>query len=302
LFGDKNVRVGGAIAATYTSDRDVPTGTAHRIFFSYPNDLVDFNGSWERSGLDFNPEVGFLSRSSYQVFQTELSFRPRPDFLPWIKQLEFKPIEMSYYIDDITHEMQSVYTEIRPLGGSLKSGDGWEFNIQRNAENLTEEFEIREGFVIPAGRYWTTRGEVQIETFEGRPVVASSAVNWGQFYDGSSTEWEADLAWEVNRHFSISGSYQRTDISLEEGDFAIDEVVGRMRFAVNPRLFGSLFAQWNNDDDEILLNFRVTWIPRPGANLFFVFNQFGDTLDPSRSWRINRTVAMTKFVWYFSTK
>ena len=302
LFGDKNFAIGGAIAATYTSDSDVKSGTAHRLFISYPNDLIEIDASWERVGQDFNPEVGFLRRTSYQLFSTEWQFNPRPKFLPWIRQLEIKPIELSYYIDDITKEMQSVYMEFRPLGLFLKSGDAMEFNIQRNAENLTEEFEIRDGYIIPAGRYWTNRAELQIETFEGRPVVADVAIDWGQFYDGSSTEWEAQLTWKLNRHFSTSFAYQRTDITLAAGSFAIDEVVGRMNFSINPKLFGSVFAQWNNDDDEVLFNFRVTWIPKPGASLYFVINQFGDTLNPHQRIRINKTVALIKFVWYFNTK
>jgi len=300
LFGDKNFQIGGAIAATYTSDRETAAGSAHRLFLSYPNDLIELDASWERAGKEFNPEVGFLSRTSYQVFSTELSISPRPKFIPWIQQLEFKPIELEYYIDDLTHEMQSVYMEFRPLGLQLKSGEALEFNIQRNAENLTEEFEIREGHVIGAGRYWTNRGEIQFESFEGRPIVASAAVNWGKFYDGTSTEWEADLAWKPSKFFSASTSYQRTDIRLDGGAFAIDEIVGRLNFSLNPRLFGSVYTQWNNDDDEIRFNFRVTWIPKPGASLYFVLNQFGDTLDPHGNWRLNKTVAMLKFVWYFS--
>jgi len=301
LFGDKNFRVGGAIAATYTSDSEVATGTAHRLFFSFPNDLVDFRASWEKAGRDFNPEVGFLSRRGYQVFETELSISPRPKFLPWIKQLEFIPIDLVYYIDEATRDMQSVYMEFRPLGLSLKSGEALEFNIQRNAENLTEEFEIREGYIIPAGRYWTNRGEIQVETFEGRPIVADAALNWGEFYNGSSTEWEAGLALKPNRYFSASLGYQRTDIRLSGGRFAIDELVARMNFSMNPRLYGSVFGQWNNDDDEILFNLRLTWIPKPGAYLYFVLNQFRDTLDPHGGWRLNKTVSMVKFVWYFST-
>jgi hypothetical protein len=190
--------------------------------------------------------------------------------------------------------------EFRPLGLFLKSGEALEINIQRNAENLTEDFEIRDGHVIRAGRYWTTRGEIQFETFDGRPLVASLGINWGKFYDGSSTEWEADLSWKMNKYFSTSLAYQRSDIRLPDGSFAIDEVVGRMNFSVTPKLFGSVFAQWNNDENRILFNFRVTWIPKPGANLYFVLNQFGDTLDPHGNWRLNKTVAMLKFVWYFS--
>jgi hypothetical protein len=190
--------------------------------------------------------------------------------------------------------------EFRPLGVSLKSGDSFEFNIQRNAENLTEDFEIRDGRVIRAGRHWTTRGEVQYETFEGRPVVASLGVNWGKFYDGTSAEWEAQVAWKPNKYYSLSLAYQRSDIRLPDGGFAIDEVVARMNFSLNPKLYGAVFAQWNNDENKVLFNFRVTWIPKPGASLYFVLNQFGDTLDPRSALRLNKTVAMMKFVWYFS--
>jgi hypothetical protein len=301
LFGDKNFQLGGAFAATYTSGIDQATGTAHRLFVNYPNDLVDFSVSWERAGLGFNPEVGFLSRTSYQVFSSELSFGPRPKLLPWIRQMDLKPFELDYYIDDVTHAMQSAYVEVRPLGIEFKSGEAFEFNYQRNGENLTEDFEIRDGFVIPAGRYWSDRLELQFETFEGRPLVAAAGVNWGEFYSGTSSEYEAQLAWKPSKHWSASGSYARTEIRLASGAFAIDEVVARLNLSLSPRLYGSVFGQWNNDDDEILFNVRLTWIPKPGAYLYLVFNQFGDTLDP-RGWRMNTTVTMIKFVWYFSTK
>jgi len=300
LFGDKNFEIGGAFAATYTSDRAASTGSAHRLFVNYPNDLLDLSASWERTGKDFNPEVGFLSRTSYQLYSAEFKIAPRPKFLPWIRQLEFKPLELDYYIDDVTKRMQSVYMEFRPLGLSLKSGESFEFNLQRNAENLTEDFEIRDGRVIRAGRYWTNRGEIQFETFEGRPVVARLGVNWGMFYDGSSTEWEAEIAWKPSKFYSLDLSYQRNDIRLPDGGFAIDEVVTRMNFSLNPKLYGAVFAQWNNDENQVLFNFRITWIPKPGAYLYFVLNQFGDTLDPRNTLRLNKTVAMMKFVWYFS--
>ena len=300
LFGNKNLQFGGALAATYTSDRETPAGTAHRLFFNYPNDLIELSASWERVGRDFNPEVGFLSRPGYQLYNVKWRINPRPSFLPWVQKLQFKPIELDYYIDDLTREMQSVYMEFRPLAVFFKSGETLEINIQRNAENLIEDFDIRDGHVIPAGRYWTTRGEVQFDTFDGRPIVFGASYNWGKFYTGTSVEWDTELAWKPNRYYGLSMSYQRTDIHIPGGGFAIDEVVGRMNFSVTPKLFGAIFAQWNNDENRILFNFRVTWIPKPGASLYFVLNQFSDTPDLLRKWRPYKTAAMLKFVWYFS--
>jgi hypothetical protein len=300
LFGNKNFQIGGAFASTYTSNGTARSGSAHRLFFNFPNDLMEINAGWERVGRDFNPEVGFLSRTSYQLFTAKWRINPRPGFLPWVQKLQFKPLDINYYIDDRTRQMQSVYMEFRPLAVFFKSGETLEINVQRNAENLTEAFEIRPGHVIPAGRYWTDRGEIQFQTFGGRPLVADVGVNWGSFYDGSSTEWSADLAWKPSRFYGLGLSYQRNTINLPADGFAIDEVVTRMIFSVTPKLFGAIFAQWNNDANEVLFNFRVTWIPKPGANVYFVLNQFGDTLNPR--WRLNKTVAMIKFVWYFDTK
>ena len=300
LFGNKNFQIGGAYAVTYTSDREVASGTAQRLFFNYPNDLIELSASWERVGKDFNPEVGFLSRTSYQIYTAKWRVNPRPGFLPWVQKLQIKPIEINYYLDDMTRRMQSVYMEFRPLAVFFKSGETLEINLQRNAEDLTEDFEMRDGHIIRAGRYWTNRGEIQFDTFDGRPIVFGASINWGKFYDGSSTEWDTELTWKPSRFYSLGLSYARNDIRLPGGGFSIDEVVTRMNFSVTPKLFGSIYTQWNNDENEMRFNFRFTWIPKPGANLYFVLNQFGDTLDPHGNWRLNKTVAMLKFVWYFS--
>ena len=301
LFGNKNLQFGGALAATYTSDRETPVGTAHRLFFSYPNDLVELSASWERVGPDFNPEVGFLSRTGYELYTARWRINPRPAFLPWVQKLQFKPLDINYYYDDVTHQMQSIYTEFRPLGVFFKSGEMLEINIIRDAENLTEEFEIRAGHVIPAGKYWTTRGEIQFSTFDGRPLVFGAGYNWGEFYTGSSSEWDTQIGWKPNRYYGLGVSYKRTNIRLPGGGFAIDEVVTRMNVSLTPKLFGAIFAQWNDDENKILFNFRVTWIPKPGAALYFVLNQFGDTLDPHHNWRLDKISAMIKFVWYIGT-
>jgi hypothetical protein len=302
LFGDKNFQAGGAFADTTTSDRENRTGSAQRLFVNYPNDLHEISGSWERVGQDFNPEVGFLSRTSYQLTTLKWRINPRPSSLAWVQKLQFKPLDVSYYIDDVTHRMQSVYTEFRPLAVFAKSGESLEINVQRNAEGLSEDFEIRPGHLIRAGNYWTNRVEVQVSTFDGRPLYATADINKGTFYDGTSTELGLQANWKPSKYYGMGLSYERTDISLPGGRFAIDQLVGRFNFSVNPRLFGAVFTQWNNDENRMLFNLRLTWIPRPGASLYFVLNQFGDTLEPHSVWRVKQTSAMVKFVWYFDRR
>ncbi|NOY06454.1 MAG: carbohydrate binding family 9 domain-containing protein [Chlorobi bacterium] len=297
LFGDKNFSFGGAIAQSYTSDADTSTGEAFRFFVSYPNDLVEFDAAWTKVGQSFNPETGYLRRKHAQMYYAELQLNPRPAFIPWMRRLVFKPLDINYYIDDITGEMQSVSTEFRPLGFSTRSGEFFEFNIQRSAENPTEDFTIYEGFVIPAGEYWFTHYELQFGTFRGRSLSGFFFVNWGDFYDGTLTEMFVRTTWQINKHVSINFDYTRNDVTLHGGAFTVNEAVTRVEFAVNPDLFGAVFTQWNDEDNMVLLNFRVNWIPEPGMNFYFVVNQDIDT--ETGKLVLDHTTVLTKYVWRF---
>ncbi len=295
--GNKNISFGGAVAQSYTSDRTKKTGLSSRIFFDYPNDLIDFSAIWDRSGPEFNPEVGYQRRTAYQMINADFRIKPRFKKIPWVQQFVFKPFDFNYYLDDVTHKLQSFWSEFRPLGFTLRSGEDFEFNIQRKAENLTENFEIHDGVVIPTGEYWFTDWELQFSTFDGRKVYGGVFVNWGGFYNGKQTILAGEFTWQPNRFIKFSSDYSQHRISLPEGNFIVHEISSRIDFAMNPDLFGSAFAQWNNEDKEVLLNFRVNWIPKPGANLYFVVNQGYNT--QTHHFDSEYTTVQVKLIWRF---
>lgn len=295
LFDDKELEMGLSIAQSYTSDAADRFGLAHRAFLSYPNDLVEFSASWTRAGAAFNPEVGFVRRLSYQRFASELALSPRPRFLPFVRQLEIKPFEVSYYMDDESHEMESFYAEFVPLAATFRSGDGFEFNVQRLAENLDEAFEIVEGEEIAEGKYWYTRWAADFESFRGRTLSGEIEVSGGDFYVGQRMFFSTSLSWKLNKYVSVSGDYEWNRISFSGREFSVEEVGGRIDFATSPVLFGALVGQWNSEDSEVILNFRINWIPKPGTDLFLVINQLAAT-EESR-WTALRTTALSKLVW-----
>jgi len=296
-FGNQNFSFGGAIAQSFTSDAKVKTGIASRVFIDFPNDLIDFSAVWDRAEDSFNPETGFLRRTNYQMYNADLRIKPRPKFLPWIQKLVFKPFDFNYYVNNKTDKLQSLWTEFRPLGFTTTSGEFFESNIQRLAENLNENFEIHNGIVIPKGEYWFTRYELQFATFEGRPVSGFLFINWGDFYNGKRTEWFLRSSFHLNKNVSLSANFTQNYITLPEGSFTVNEFGGRVDVALTPDLFGSLFGQWNNDDNVVLINFRINWIPTPGTNFYFVLNQSFDTGNNSPVSR--NTTILTKFIWRF---
>ncbi len=295
LFGEQNLEASGAVAGTRNQVAGGSDGSAARLAVSYPNDRVEFDASWERATAGFEPGVGFLRREAYQKYYTELQFNPRPSFLPWIQQAEIKPLDVNYYRDDRTGEMQSLAFEYRPLGLTTRSGEALEFNIQREAERLVEPFEILEGSEIPAGTYWFSGYELAVETFSGRPVSADVGVSWGDFYSGQRTEWSFELSWRLSRFLRLSADWQQNRITFGEDHPRVDELGGRADFAFSPNLFGAVGAQWNNEDDEAILNLRINWIPQPGSDFYLVVNQEAETA-PAR-WSPRRTALLSKIVW-----
>jgi hypothetical protein len=295
LFGDKEFAAGLAVAQTFTSDAPNRFGLAHRAFLSYPNDLVEFSASWARADSAFSPEVGFVRRTNYQRFASELAVLPRPRFLPFVQQLEIKPYEVSWYIDDQTGSLQSLYAEFVPLSFTLRSGESFEFNIQRRADDLEEPFELFEGAEIPAGRYWFTRWVVEASSFSARPLSGSVEVSGGQFYLGSRLTYSLGGRWKASRYLRFSGDWEHNRIELFGDEFGVDETSARVDFAFSPKLFGAVAGQWNSEDDEVIVNFRLNWIPQPGSDLFLVINQLADVGDIG--WRTQRTTVLSKLVW-----
>lgn len=297
FLGNKNLQIGGSYAQSYTSDAVEKYGSAQRLFLDFPNDLIDFSMVWDRAGKSFNPETGFLQRENYQMFNADMRYKPRPKFLSWIQQFEFKPFDFNYYVNDDSHTLQSLWSEFRPLGFNTRSGEFFEFNIQRLAENLTNDFEIHDNITVPAGRYWFTRYELQVGTFRGRALSGFFFFGWGDFYKGKRTEWFGRTVWQINKYFSASLDYTQNIINLPQGMFTVNEVGSRIDAALSPDLFSSLYAQWNNDDQELLINYRINWIPTPGTNVYLVLNQGYDTWD--RHNRLSGTTILTKVVWRF---
>ncbi|MFH1765272.1 MAG: DUF5916 domain-containing protein, partial [Gemmatimonadota bacterium] len=214
MFDEKEFEAGLVVAQTYTSDAEEKTGLAHRLHFDYPNDLVEFSGSWTRADDTFNPEAGYVRRSSYQRFGSELAISPRPDFLPFIQQLEFKPWEMSYYRDDITGELQSFYTEFVPLALTTRTGESLEFAVTRRAEKLDEPFELFDDAEIPEGEYWYTRYLLDVSSFSARKVSGSVEMGWGEFYLGEQLSVGTSGRWKVNKHLALRGDYEHNRITF----------------------------------------------------------------------------------------
>jgi len=278
VFGEKNLLIGGSLAVSETkvfseTENLNNDNLSYNVFLSYPNDVIEYDLGFSTVESGFNPEMGFTRRKNYQMFNTELQFNPRFKKLPFFRNLIFKPIDLNYYINDKTKETESVFYEWRPFGFVSRSGEFLEFNIQHLYDKPSEDFELIDSIIIPAGSYWDNRYEIQASSFRGRKISAEGAINVGEFYTGHRQELEITTFFNFNKHLNISFDWQRNYIQLPQESFTTDELGGRVDYAFNPKLQTSIFAQWNNKDENVLVNYRVNWIPKIGSYFYFVVNQ-----------------------------
>jgi hypothetical protein len=295
FMGERELAAGLNVAQTYTSDAPDRLATAHRLWVSYPNDLVEASASWTHADTAFNPEVGYVRRNGFHQISADLGVSPRPRALPFVRQLEFKLFEMSWYLNDRTGDMQSFYGEVVPLAFGLKSGESFELALSRRGDAPDEPFELFEDAVIPAGTYWFNRWALDVSSWSGRPLSGSVEVSSGDFYSGTRREVTLSGRWKTGKHLRVSGDLSHNRIVFEDESFAVKEASGRLDFALSPNLFGAVAGQWNSEDDEVILNFRLNWIPQPGSDVYLVVNQLADPGDVF--WRARRTTAVTKLVW-----
>lgn len=102
----------------------------------------------------------------------------------------------------------------------------------------------------------------------------------------------------MNPHLGLGGDWTYHRIDFSDRFLRVHEAAARVDFAVTPNLFGAVATQWNNEDDEAIVNFRLNWIPTPGSDLFLVINQIADARD--RAWSPLRTTLLSKLVWRFA--
>lgn len=299
LFGDKNIVLGGAWTQTQSETNSLNhDNLAYRVFLSLPNDFIEYDLAYEVTQKNFNPEVGFSRRKNFRHLCTELQFAPRPDFLPWFRKLEFKPLDVDYYWSEDTNELESIEAEFRPLGFGTKSGEWFEYNIIRFYDRLDEPFEIHDNINIPTGGYWYTRHEIQFYSFYGRKIAFGGDVSTGGYYTADRLQSDVYLRLNVNKHLNLFLDYEWNKLKFDHASFSTHETGGRIEYAFNPKLNTSFFGQWNNEENEILFNLRLNWIPQIGSDFYLAINQIIDTKNSKL--KFGDFAILSKLVWRFA--
>ena len=255
----------------------LPSENPDALYFggNWQSEIARVNASYTDIGDDFNPEVGYVYRTGSRWLRSEIRATP---YLHWngVRRLWTGP-----EIDIILNSDNQLETRtfIWSTWLELETNGFGGLRIYRNFENLTEDFEIREGITIPRGKYsynnYNLMFNAQGQVFNGR-----FGFNVGDFYNGTRRGFDIRLDLRFTGRFSFEPRYEFNRVTLPQQEapdkttsFDTNVFGGRIGYSFSTDLFTKIFVQWNSDRNLVTTNFLVNYIYSPGSDFYFVFNQ-----------------------------
>ncbi|MFA5804271.1 MAG: DUF5916 domain-containing protein [Melioribacteraceae bacterium] len=291
FLGDQNLIVHAAVAKTDEKD-GAKNSWAGNFFVDFPNDLIDTYLGYRFVQSGFNPAMGFIARKGYQQLVYNLDISPRINKYG-IKKLDFEVFQSNMYFDN-NGNLQSAQFAMSPLDIETESGEQFKFGIRRTFDRPDEDFEIFNCTQILAGEYWYTTYGASFESSSSRIVFGVVNYVWGGYYNGTRKTFYSSLSLNADKHFIFSGDYTFNSIDINDNRLNTSEIGGRIGYNFSTKLFSSIFAQWNNETNEVNLNYRINWKPKIGSDLYLVINQLLSTEGKVRS---KDFAILAKFVW-----
>lgn len=260
----------------------------------YPNDKYP---SWirvRRVGTGFDPSLGFIDRTGVYVFDSKLSYHPRPG--RWnIRQvlIDFHPT----LVWNLNGQWESWRTFLAPISGLFESGDSLELDLAPTGERLEKPFKVAPGVVIAPGEYQFTRYRVYVITSPKRKLRGEAMWWFGTFYNGTMDQIILTANWSPTPLLTVEFSGERDIGRLPAGHFVENLIGTRLRFNVSPNLEVSSYAQYDSISKSIGMNSRMRWTYKPLGDLFVIYNH--NVHDVADRWQLDSNQLIVKFQYTF---
>jgi hypothetical protein len=229
-------------------------------------------------GRDFSPEVGFLTRADILREYAALRYSPRPASIAAVRQFSWQG--SIQYIEDHAGQPETRRHELEFVT-TLENSDALTAVYQDFYQYLDAPFEISEDVVLPVGEYDYRTAGVSYAFGDQRPVSGNVSFERGGFWSGDLTTVAVSGARiTLSPQFAVEPSLSWNRVTLPEGDFTTTVTGSRVTYTLTPRMFVSGLVQYGSRDGSVGSNVRFRWEYEPGSELFVVYNESRDTLQP----------------------
>jgi len=226
-------------------------------------------------GDDFNPEVGFLSRSGYRKYLGRVLRRIRPDNLRNLFEIRPHISYRAYWDFDGFQE-----------SGFLHMDSHWEFRSSREihtgvnvkTDGVKEAFEIVPGVTIQPGTYDESEVSLAFIGNKSKPLNFGLRTTVGGIFGGDRISLVPTVRYRVGEKFSseLAYSYNALELPVPGGSFTANLASLRLSYSFTPKMLLQLLTQYNEVDDELSSNLRFTWLQSANTGLYLVYNEIDE--------------------------
>jgi len=268
----------GYLTKTYTPGYDSRDSAASSDLV-YQGNVLRARTVYTDIGENFNPEMGFVTRTGIQKSQTDVVWILTPD--------RFK-IHRMFVNFDLNHIVNSVEgkleTQVAKMDLSLlaKNRTGIAFLYFDNLEVLFEPFHVYRNVVIPPGHYRFRNLFIGAGTDYSRKLALTLWYDKGGYYGGDRLHTLVSIAAKPVDGLLFLTQWDRNAVTLPGGDFTTNLLTENVTWSLSTRLLTRAILQWN-EDDNFQGNFLIDWTYRPGSDLYLVYNNVKDFFGPRRN-------------------
>ncbi|MDZ7773771.1 MAG: DUF5916 domain-containing protein [Balneolaceae bacterium] len=243
-----------------------------------------YSASFARSGRNFDPGVGFVTRRDFTSGSLSANFARLLEQGDGLRRWQAGLSGSSY----VRNPDGSLETGSLELSGELAMMSGAElnFSLEGRYEDLRRDVSFLPGTEVPEGAYRFIGGEARFQMAPYRLLRTNLTVSAGSFYDGHRWGFSAEPVWNVSEHLELGGTYSFNALRFPGRGQSYDAHIVRLRtqMAANRRLSGNAFVQYSNVAELVAANLRVRYNFGEGRDLWLVYNEQLNTerevLDP----------------------
>ena len=282
----QNVNFGGYWAQSDTDGVKKDTDS-YQGRFEYTGDRYGAQAQYMKVGDNFTPEVGFVRRDNMRRSYGLAKFAPRP-------KERFRGIRQFTYqgtLEYIENGAGQLETRIQTghFAAERQNSDVFSVDASADYELLLRPFGVAPGVVIPRGGYSFNQLLTSYAMGLQRRVSGTWSLQAGEFYDGTITALGFTAARvSLLKQWSVEPSVSYNDVHLPAGDFTTTVLRARSDYGFSPRMFASALLQYSSTDHVFSSNLRYRWEYLPGSELFVVYTDEHNTLEPGLSGLRNR--------------
>ena len=284
LFGGTNAQL--SLFAVWNSDPDPAADrsfgelTARGFRFNFPNDIWTAHLSYREFGAAYAPAVGFVTRNDFRRVEPNIGWNPRPESIDWLRQLQFS-VQYRYLEGLESGIAEEKQWQFELLGMNFESGDNLDLQLTRTYEFLDEGFDVTDEVGILPGGYTNWEWSLDGRTAGRRTVSVNGGLSRGGFWDGDRTRVELGLTVRPAAGLELSADYEVNDVTLPRGAFTTELYRVGSDWNVSPWISLTSNVQYDDVSEIVGLFFRGRWILTPGNDLFVVYTQNWQNMDPA---------------------